>query len=39
VVLSLERKHLEKFLSFEELKCSKVERKKLKFEERTSTKN
>jgi hypothetical protein len=33
VVLSLERKHLEKFLSFEELKCSKVERRKLKFEE------
>jgi hypothetical protein len=37
VVLSLERKHLEKFLSFEELKCSKVKRRKLKFEERTST--
>jgi hypothetical protein len=37
VVLSLERKHLEKFLSFEELKHSKVERRKLKFEERTST--
>jgi hypothetical protein len=37
VVLSLERKHLENFLCFEELKCSKVERRKLKFEERTST--
>jgi hypothetical protein len=37
VVLSLERKHLEKFLSFEELKRSKVKRRKLKFEERTST--
>jgi hypothetical protein len=36
VVLSLERKHLEKILSFEEFKRSKVERRKLKFEERTS---
>ena len=37
VVLILERKHLEKFLSFEELKRLKVEHRKLKFEERTST--
>jgi hypothetical protein len=37
VVLSLERRHLEKILSFEELKCSKVECRKLKFEGRTST--
>jgi hypothetical protein len=36
VVLSLERKHLEKFLSFEELKHSKVKHRKLKFEGRTS---
>lgn len=37
MVLSLQRKHLEKFISFEELKHSKVERRKLKFKERTST--
>jgi hypothetical protein len=37
VVLSLERKHLEKFLSFEELKRSKVKHRKLKFEKETST--
>jgi hypothetical protein len=36
VVLSLERKYLEKILSFEELKCLKVERRKLNFEGRTS---
>jgi hypothetical protein len=35
VVLRLEKKNLEKILSFEELKCSKVERIKLEFEERT----
>jgi hypothetical protein len=30
VVLSFERKYLEKLLSFEELKCSKVEHRKTK---------